>query len=169
MAIVMRPRMNGKTYTQQSSRNFKVVSHSRTFPRKCGFQSLAELIKEVTFINDGINNKVINDYIMSIASYINHLGDINKDYLYVNITEYAYLYMYCIEVHKDHPEKAATRALDMLVSVNIYRERYNKPHNLPKVLSRKYLHIKQLLNEYLDNEITHIQIGVLDEQADCGL
>ena len=129
------------------------------FPSKKSFNSIAELrTMSLDIKESSINNHDPID-IIKIAAYIKHLGNNNIDYILSNVSSYIRLFDFCANFYPNVNELMATRALNMLIAVNIYLKHYGYKFNLPSIMSRNQLDHEQLLIEYFNSIKARVTIG----------
>lgn len=127
---------------------------SGNFPRKTGFNNLTELAHTTTIIDHktelGLHESDPVD-ILNLASNTGHLGKEYTDYMLLNIHECLYLISALKDIYTEGSKHLLySHALSQLITINLYRKKYNHPHSLPKNLSRKFINIQLVLFKYLD-------------------
>ena len=133
--------------------SMSVVGDTHLFPKKTGLTSLRGLRRYHT-------GMLYHDYVptteelLVLVDQTSHLGTAYIDYILNNISDYMYVFDASpnMEIHLKH-----SKTLTKLISVNIWRQCKGLSYNLPPVLSRKFLNIKEDLTYYIKHNETITQ------------
>lgn len=159
MAIIHSPRSYDKTWLPKIFVDMATIKPSNimisaNFPRKTGFNNLTELGNTATILDHRTElglHKSDPIEVLELASNTGHLGKEYTDYMLLNISDCLYLISALKDDYTEYSKHLLySKALSQLITINLYRKKYNHPHSLPKTLSRKFINIQQALYKYLD-------------------
>lgn len=168
MPVVMAPRMPGKSRlnTVLSSRGLSIAESTVPFPRATNFDSENSMHTTLDLMHWFRNETLdINQHILTISSGITNLGINNVDYILNNLQDFI-LVSHNFDMYDK--ELKYSKALTALISLNLYKQYCGEDYNLPKVLSKRMLRIKEDLESYLKSRITRVRVGVADIKT-CSL
>lgn len=141
-----------KFFTENSAAN-TVASNNiyANFPRKTGFNSLHDLANTANMLDLHNHYEIETVNILNLVSNTGHLGKEYTEYMLLNISECLYLISVLEAIYTERSKHLLySTALSQLISINLYRKKYNQPHSLPKTPSRKFINIQLALYKYLD-------------------
>lgn len=159
MALFHSPRSYDKSWLPKIFVDMATIKPSNNmvsgnFPRKTGFNDLNELSHTATILDlrTEIGLRQLDPVeILELASNTGHLGKEYTDYMLLNISDCSYLISALKDEYTEHSKHLLySNALSQLITINLYRKKYNHPHSLPKTLSRKFLNIQLGLYKYLE-------------------
>lgn len=159
MALIHSPRSYDKSWLPKIFVDMATIKPpsimiSGNFPRKTGFNNLTELANTATILDHrtelGLHQSDPIE-VLELASNTGHLGKEYTDYMLLNTPDCLYLISTLKDIYSEHSKHLLySHALSQLITINLYRKKYNHPHSLPKTLSRKFINIQLALYKYLD-------------------
>lgn len=114
-------------------------------PKLTGYTSLLGLHSDYQVLKDLPEIPDLFLYAAEITDRIVGFGNTNIEYILANLKDYKYL----LTKLRNNPQPYRL-ALTQLISINVYREYYNEPYNLPSVLYRGQIEQRHNLLEYLN-------------------
>lgn len=159
MALIHYPRSYDKSwlpkiFVDRATIKPPSIMISGNFPRKTGFNDLNELSHTATILDlrTELGLRQLDPVeILELASNTGHLGKEYTDYMLLNISDSLYLISALKDIYTEQSKHLLySNALSQLITINLYRKKYNHPHSLPKTLSRKFIKIQLALYKYLD-------------------
>ena len=130
-----------------------IAGDTHLFPQKTGLTSIESIRRYNTCLLQSYYMPTTEELLV-LVDETSHLGTAYIDYILNNLTDYMFVLSASppMEVHLKH-----SKALTKLISVNIWRQYVGLSYNLPPVLSRKFLNIKEDLTYYIKHNKIIIQ------------
>ena len=114
-------------------------------PKLTGYTSVLGLHSDYQVLQDLPEIPDLFLYVAEITDRIVGFGNTNIEYILSNLKEYKHL----LTKLRNNPQPYRL-ALTQLISINVYREYYKEPYNLPSVLCRGQIEQRHNLLEYLN-------------------
>ena len=113
-------------------------------PKSSGYTNLMEMHSDYMVMNDLPELDNIFVSVAKISDRIVGFGNTNVEYILSNLKDYNYL----LRSNYQSPNPYI-KALTQLITINVYREYYKEPYNLPSVLCRGQIEQRHNLLGYL--------------------
>lgn len=113
-------------------------------PKATGYTSLVGLHSDYQILQDLPEIPDLFLYAAEITDRIAGFGNTNIEYILANLKDYKYL----LTKLRNNPQPYRL-ALTQLITINVYREYYKEPYNLPSVLCRGQIEQRHNLLGYL--------------------
>ena len=120
-----------------------------TFPKKCGYHSMSAVVyalQQLTFDRDDADPIDAFTY-ATILRHTSNLGNTAQDFILNNAQVYLDIYEELFYEAKG-VEYMYTLAYKQLFTLMCYNEHFGHPYNMPKVLSRQLITIKEHLQPH---------------------